>query len=158
MGPRVFGMPICGACMADGGDVVFAAVLSTDKSLACCLCRTPCAVSVQVIGWSVNLICCIVQARADGGDEMDDLLSAPRMVLSQFVDKWFPDAEAETSAFPTSRLQKLLLDVSRGLALGGVRGSQHAACVHGLMLMLHARHLRWHVSVLDDQRGDGRLV
>jgi hypothetical protein len=54
-----------------------------------------------------------LQARADGGDEMDDLLSAPRMVLSQFVDKWFPDADSETTAFPTSRLQKLLLDVSR---------------------------------------------
>jgi hypothetical protein len=43
---------------------------------------------------------------------MDDLLSAPRMVLSQFVDKWFPDADSETTAFPTSRLEKLLLDVS----------------------------------------------
>jgi hypothetical protein len=61
------------------------------------------------------LQCCefnCLQARADGGDEMDDLLSAPRMVLSQFVDKWFPDADSETTAFSTSRLEKLLLDVS----------------------------------------------
>jgi hypothetical protein len=57
----------------------------------------------------------VLQARADGGDEMDDLLSAPRMVLLQFVDKWFPDADSETTAFPTSRLQKLLLDVSTAL-------------------------------------------
>jgi hypothetical protein len=65
-----------------------------------------------------------VQARADGGDEMDDLLSAPRMVLSQFVDKWFPDADSETTAYPTSRLQKLLLDVSSVLA---TRALTHAS-------------------------------
>lgn len=69
----------------------------------------------KYIHLTLAVSCGWLQARADGGDEMDDLLSAPRMVLSQFVDKWFPDADSETTAFPTSRLQKLLLDVSSEL-------------------------------------------
>ncbi|KAF6265098.1 hypothetical protein COO60DRAFT_1114902 [Scenedesmus sp. NREL 46B-D3] len=83
-------------------------------------------------------------ARADGGDEMDDLLSAPRMVLSQFVDKWFPDAEAETLAFPTSRLQKLLLDVYKvAKAWEGLPSAQQIAQLAvRLRLQRHKRRVR----------------
>lgn len=45
---------------------------------------------------------------------MDDLLSAPRMVLSQFVEKWFPGADSSADAVDMKLgvLNKLLLDVS----------------------------------------------
>jgi len=53
-----------------------------------------------------------LQARAElGTDDMDDLLSAPRMVLQQFIDKWFPNEE-ELPSISQKRLNKLLLDVS----------------------------------------------
>jgi len=42
---------------------------------------------------------------------MTHLLSAPRLVLQQFIDKWFPDEE-ELLTISQKRLNKLLLDVS----------------------------------------------
>lgn len=53
------------------------------------------------------------------GEELDDLLSAPRMVLTQFVEKWFPcdpDGEEPPSAgMNTKMLKRLLLDVSEAV-------------------------------------------
>lgn len=52
------------------------------------------------------------QAREAGGDELDDLVSAPRMVLQQYVDKWFPEDPSELARLSTRSLKKILLDVS----------------------------------------------
>lgn len=53
------------------------------------------------------------QARESaGGDELDDLVSAPRMVLQQYVDKWFPEEPEELARMSERSLKKLLLDVS----------------------------------------------
>jgi hypothetical protein len=54
------------------------------------------------------------QAREAGGDELDDLVSAPRMVLQQYVDKWFPEDPEEVPVITERALKKLLLDVSLG--------------------------------------------
>lgn len=52
----------------------------------------------------------------NAGDELDDLLSAPRMVLTQFVDKWFPcnpdGDEPLPSGMNIKMLKRLLVDVS----------------------------------------------
>lgn len=58
------------------------------------------------------------QAREAGGDELDDLVSAPRMVLQQYVEKWFPEDPADLARMSNKALKKLLLDVS-GRALSG---------------------------------------
>jgi hypothetical protein len=55
---------------------------------------------------------CLLQAREAGGDELDDLVSAPRMVLQQYVDKWFPEDPADLARMSEKALRKLLLDVS----------------------------------------------
>jgi hypothetical protein len=58
------------------------------------------------------LLSSIVQAREAGGDELDDLVSAPRMVLQQYVEKWFPEDPADLARMSNKALKKLLLDVS----------------------------------------------
>lgn len=52
------------------------------------------------------------QARESAGDELDDLVSAPRMVLQQYIDKWFPDDPADLPRMSDRAIKKLLLDVS----------------------------------------------
>lgn len=54
----------------------------------------------------------LLQARETGGDELDDLVSAPRMVLQQYIDKWFPEDPEEIARMSEKALSKLLLDVS----------------------------------------------
>lgn len=55
------------------------------------------------------------QARAaDGDTEHDELLSAPRMVLSQWVGKWIPDDPQLLPGMPQAVMNKMLLDVSGG--------------------------------------------
>lgn len=39
-------------------------------------------------------------------------MSAPRMVLQQYIDKWFPDDPADLPRMSDRAIKKLLLDVS----------------------------------------------
>jgi hypothetical protein len=52
----------------------------------------------------------LVQAREEAGDEMNDLVSAPKMVLGSFVRNWFPVDEELVSLSPRDQ-DKLLLQV-----------------------------------------------
>jgi hypothetical protein len=58
-----------------------------------------------------------LQARNEMGDDMDDLLSAPRLVLHQFVERHFPDGtKGSVAGVSLSTLQRLFLDVRTATA------------------------------------------
>eukprot|EP00879_Flechtneria_rotunda_P009637 GHRR01010084.1.p1 GENE.GHRR01010084.1~~GHRR01010084.1.p1 ORF type:complete len:1075 (+),score=467.79 GHRR01010084.1:930-4154(+) len=84
-------------------------------------------------------------ARADGGDELDDLLSAPRMVLTQFIDKWLPaKPNEEIPGMPGRELDKLLIDVYKvAKSWEGLPSSEHvAALAEKLRLHRHKQRIR----------------
>ena len=45
------------------------------------------------------------KAKADDGEEMDDLVSAPRMVLHSFLTKYFPVEDVEMTEDELNKLQ-----------------------------------------------------
>jgi hypothetical protein len=68
-----------------------------------------------------------LQARAAEGDsELDELLSAPRLLLSQFIAKWVAAQPDDVPAMPQAAADKLLLDVSGVRATGGAHNLHNA--------------------------------
>jgi hypothetical protein len=84
------------------------------------------------------------QARAaDGDNELDDLLSAPRLLLSQFIAKWVAAKAEELPEMPQAAAEKLLLDVS-GIVMFAFMGHclMALSCKHVLGVLKAYLHLQ----------------
>jgi hypothetical protein len=68
---------------------------------------------IRILGNTVCLLQLLLQAHAAEGDgELDELLSAPRLLLAQFIAKWVAATAEDVPTMPQAAAEKLLLDVS----------------------------------------------